>query len=413
LFQELIMPLSAAVANVEKAGICFDSERLSQISALVKEKISALEHDLERQIGKRINYFSHKQLSEFLYEGLRIRSEARTASGKLSTDKKALESFASRHPAIKTILRLRALKKLLNTYLDGPAGRSGLRSWVKSDGKIYPNYLLHGTVTGRLSCKEPNLQNIPRIASIRQLFVAEAGYKLLEADYDQAELRVAAALSNDPLFLEDLRDDIHRRVASIIFGKSYEAVSDSERSKAKGVTFGILYGSSARGLSELIAISEEEARTFINSFLDRYQVLARWFQRLVFEAKRKGYVRNRFGRIRYFTFRDADENQRAEFFRQVINFPIQSTLADIVSRATILLDSALQGLNGRTVALMHDAFLIEVPEANVLQYSELVEALMKEACPKDLPLPVKIKIGNRWWDGVSDDFLELEVQSTP
>lgn len=400
LYQELEMPLAQVLAVMEYNGIMPDMELLAQLSEDMQFRIGKLEKLAEEQAGESFNLKSPKQLGTILFEHLQLPVIKKTKTG-YSTDVKVLEALQGRHPLIDTILEHRKLAKLQSTYLDGLKPLVNVKT-----GRIHTHFQQTVTVTGRLSSTDPNLQNIPTRTEegrqIRRIFVPGAGYDyLMSCDYSQVELRILACIAQDNLLLESFRhgQDVHARTASEVFGVPLDEVTSQMRSRAKAVNFGIVYGISDFGLANQLQVSRKEAAGYIDSYFERYTGVKKYMEDIVAKAREQGYVATLMGRRRYLPdIRHSNFNLRSFAERTAINTPIQGTAADIMKKAMIAVQQALQaaGCKSRILLQVHDELVLEVIEAEKEQVAELVRQAMESAASLDIPLLAEVNFGKNW-----------------
>ena len=359
LYKEMELPLARVLAKLELAGVSVDETKLDTMSREMAKNILGLEELARLQAeDPGFNPNSPKQLGVVLFEKLGLPVIKKTKTG-YSTDVKVLEELRDKHPLVETILQYRVLAKLQSTYLEG------LKPLInRTTGRIHTHFQQTVTVTGRLSSTDPNLQNIPTRTDIgreiRALFVPAAGYDwLMSCDYSQIELRILAHVAQDPLMLESFREnqDVHARTASEVFGMPLDQVSQEMRRRAKAVNFGIVYGISDFGLAVQLGCSRQEAGEFIKHYLERYQGVKEYMERMKALARSQGYVSTLLGRRRYLPdINNRNFNLRSFAERTAINTPIQGTAADIMKLAMLRVDAALQqsGLSSRVLLQVHD-----------------------------------------------------------
>lgn len=408
LFTEIEMPLIPVLADMEMAGVLLDVDYLHALSADLGERLSALEqqaYDLSGGYGK-FNLGSPRQINEVLFEKLRLPTAGlrKTAHG-FTTEAGTLEALRGLHPIVDVILQWRELSKLKSTYVDA------LPALVNPDtGRVHTNYNQTGTVTGRLSSSDPNLQNIPVRTEegrrVRQAFIAPAGHKLLSVDYSQVELRILAHYSKDPALLQAFHDgvDIHRATAAAVYGIPLERVTYEQRRFAKAVNFGLMYGMGAYRLARDSNLTLAEAEDFIAAYFARFPGVRAYLDEARARAARLGYVETLLGRRRYFPELDerlgrkvgVQARQRAE--REAVNMPIQGTAADIIKIAMINLSQALrQGRHqARMILQVHDELVLEVPEDELPRVVPLVVEVMESAFSLDAPLVAEASVGLNW-----------------
>lgn len=401
LFEEIEMPLSVVLGEMEEAGIAVDEPYLRRLDEEFAGDIAALKKKLDEMAGFPINVNSPKQLGELLFDKLNLPVIHKTAKGGRSTDEEALRTLAGLNPIPAKVLEYRELTKLKSTYIDGLLAHL-------EDGRVHTHFDQTGTTTGRLSSADPNLQNIPVRSSsgqkIRKAFVARKGWTLLSADYSQIDLRVLAHVSGDEVltrsFIEE--EDIHTRTACEIFHVSADKVDAEMRRRAKAVNFGIVYGQTAHGLSQELAISFQEAAEYIKAYLARYPGVQKWIMENLERARAEGLVRTFTGRLRRLPELSAKNTALRQFAeRAARNTPIQGGSADIIKLAMLRLHEGLaSGRHGKGVMLLqiHDELLFEVPKGEVAELGRWVRKTMEGAVPLKVPLVVDLKTGENWRD---------------
>lgn len=400
LYEELELPLAPVLAKMELSGITPDMELLAQLNEDMTARIAQLEKQAMEQAGEEFNLKSPKQLGIILFERLQLPVIKKTKTG-YSTDAKVLEALEGKHPLIATILEHRKLAKLQSTYLDG------LKPLVNAKtGRIHTHFQQTVTVTGRLSSTDPNLQNIPTRTEegkqIRRIFVPGAGYDyLMSCDYSQVELRILACIAHDELLLDAFRhgQDIHARTAAEVFGVPLAEVTHDMRSRAKAVNFGIVYGISDFGLAKQLDVGRKEAAGYIESYFARYTGVKKYMEDIVAKAREQGYVSTLMGRRRYLPdIRHSNFNLRSFAERTAINTPIQGTAADIMKKAMIDVERALEqaGCKSRILLQVHDELVLEVTEDERERVAELVRATMQAAASLEIPLLADVSFGKNW-----------------
>ena len=400
LYEELELPLAPVLAKMELSGITPDMELLAQLNEDMTARIAQLEKQAMEQAGEEFNLKSPKQLGVILFERLQLPVIKKTKTG-YSTDAKVLEALEGKHPLIATILEHRKLAKLQSTYLDG------LKPLVNAKtGRIHTHFQQTVTVTGRLSSTDPNLQNIPTRTEegkqIRRIFVPGAGYDyLMSCDYSQVELRILACIAHDELLLDAFRhgQDIHARTAAEVFGVPLAEVTHEMRSRAKAVNFGIVYGISDFGLAKQLDVGRKEAAGYIESYFARYTGVKKYMEDIVAKAREQGYVSTLMGRRRYLPdIRHSNFNLRSFAERTAINTPIQGTAADIMKKAMIDVERALEqaGCRSRILLQVHDELVLEVTEDERERVAELVRATMQAAASLEIPLLADVNFGKNW-----------------
>jgi DNA polymerase-1 len=404
LFQEVEMPLVPVLAAMEQAGVLVDVELLAAMSDEFGERLSGTATNIYELVGYTFNINSTQQLSDALFGKLMLPTQGmrKTKSGHYSTAAGVLEELVEAHPVVPLILEYREIDKLKSTYLDA------LPRLVNPEtGRIHTSYNQTGTVTGRLSSSDPNLQNIPIRTElgrrVRDAFIAAPGHKLLGADYSQVELRILAHVSEDPgliaAFQEDL--DIHASTAAAVYGVPIDQVTREQRSFAKSVNFGLMYGMGAFRLSRDSGLTLAEAENFVRGYFERFPRVKGYLEATRRQATEHGYVETLMHRRRYFPIfqrEKASSQRRAAAEREAINMPIQGTAADIIKVAMINLHRELiaRGLHGMMTLQVHDELVLEVPDEEVAETAELVKSVMMDAYPLIVPLKVDISIGAHW-----------------
>lgn len=400
LYEELELPLAPVLAKMELSGITPDMELLAQLNEDMTARIAQLEKQAMEQAGEEFNLKSPKQLGIILFERLQLPVIKKTKTG-YSTDAKVLEALEGKHPLIATILEHRKLAKLQSTYLDGLKPLVNVKT-----GRIHTHFQQTVTVTGRLSSTDPNLQNIPTRTEegkqIRRIFVPGAGYDyLMSCDYSQVELRILACIAHDELLLDAFRhgQDIHARTAAEVFGVPLAEVTHEMRSRAKAVNFGIVYGISDFGLAKQLDVGRKEAAGYIESYFARYTGVKKYMEDIVAKAREQGYVSTLMGRRRYLPdIRHSNFNLRSFAERTAINTPIQGTAADIMKKAMIDVERALEqaGCKSRILLQVHDELVLEVTEDERERVAELVRATMQAAASLEIPLLADVNFGKNW-----------------
>ncbi|MGC9520482.1 MAG: DNA polymerase I [Anaerolineae bacterium] len=407
LFRELEMPLLPVLVDMELTGIKLDAAWLQQLSQELSVRLETLEQSIFQHAGQAFNVNSTQQLSEVLFDrlGLSTRGTSKTKSGYYSTRASVLEGLKGEHPIVDDILEYRELSKLQSTYVDS------LPALVNPEtGRVHTSYNPTGTVTGRISSNNPNLQNIPIRTEegrrIRRAFVAEEGWLLLGADYSQVELRVMAHVSKDSGLVSAFErgEDIHATTAAAIYGVPLDAVSYQMRSVAKAVNFGLIYGQSAFGLARQLGIAVDDAQAFIDRYFERFPGVRAYMEDIQRDAAERGYVETLLNRRRYFpelmNGSRASTRQRQAAVRMAINTPIQGSAADIIKLAMIRMHEVLKerALRARMLLQVHDEVVLEVPEDELDAVAEIVRDTMENAIDLDVPLKVDVETGPNWLD---------------
>lgn len=400
LYEDIELPLTANLAEMEFAGIAIDQAMLDEVTEEMTKKVQSLEQQAWEQAGEEFNLNSPKQLGVLLFEKLGLPIIKKTKTG-YSTDVSVLEALQGEHPIIETLIAYRQLSKLLSTYL------LGLHPLVNPHtGRIHTHFNQMATITGRLSSTEPNLQNIPTRTEVgkrmREMFVPGEGYDLLmSCDYSQVELRVMASIAQDGLLLDSFRhgQDVHARTASEIFGVPLDQVTPYMRSKAKTVNFGIIYGISDFGLARQLGVPRGEAAQYIESYFARYTGVKDYMEREKQKARDLGYVETLFGRRRYLPdIKAKNFNRRSFAERTAINTPIQGTAADIIKIAMLKVGENLKaaGVKSQVLLQVHDELVLEVTEKEKDQVARIVKDTMEHAVELAVPLVADVAVGKNW-----------------
>lgn len=401
LYYELELPLTATLARMERGGVAVDPGALDLLRVEFKKKIDSLEQDIYTIAGEIFNINSPKQLGFVLFEKLGLPALKKTKTG-FSTDAEVLEDLAPHHEIAAKILEYRTFIKLLTTYVEG------LSKLVSPDTcRIHTTFNQTVTATGRLSSTEPNLQNIPiRLEEgrrIRKAFVSGRTGKqlLLSADYSQIELRILAHISGDPVLIGSFmnNEDIHRRTAAEVFGVAPEDVTRELRDRAKAVNFGIVYGISDYGLSRQLGISRQEAKTYIDRYLERLPGVRDYIRNIIKEARESGYVTTILNRRRYLPdINNRNFNLRSFAERTAMNTPIQGSAADIIKLAMLRAEEALlpYGDAVRMILQVHDELVFEADATMVADIARVIRDSMEKAIRLTVPLTVDVKAGDNW-----------------
>lgn len=400
LFRELEMPLTYVLFDMEREGILVRPEELKAYGEALNGRIDELEKTIHTAAGEVFNINSPKQLGEILFEKMKLPGGKKTKTG-YSTAAEVLEKLAPENPIVKDILEYRGLTKLKSTYADG------LAVYIDAENKIHTNFNQTITATGRLSSTEPNLQNIPMRMElgrrIRKVFVPQKGCIFMDADYSQIELRVLAHMSEDQQLIEAYKmdEDIHRITASKVFHTPFAEVTDLQRRNAKAVNFGIVYGISSFGLSQDLSITPKEAKSYIDEYFKTYPGIKKFLDRLVEDAKEKGYCETMFGRRRPVPeLKSTNFNQRSFGERVAMNSPIQGTAADIIKYAMVHVYNALKakGLRSKLILQIHDELLIETRNDEVEEVRAVLSQEMQNACELAVKLEIDLHTGTDWYE---------------
>ena len=402
LLRDIEMPLIPVLTDMEWDGISINPEVFARLSAELGVELARLEAEIAAVAGEALNLNSPRQLAAILFEKQQLPILKRTKTGP-STDADVLEQLAAMgHELPRLILEYRELQKLKSTYVDTLPERVN-----RHTGRIHTSFNQTGAATGRLSSSEPNLQNIPvrtpRGEAIRRGFVPRAGWSFLVADYSQIELRLMAHLSGDPAFIEAFHQggDIHRQTAALIFAVPLEQVTPDMRARAKTINFATIYGQGPFALSRQLGISQEDARTFIARYFERFAGVRAFLDAQVRLAREQGYVETLFQRRRYIPeIRDRNFNMRAYGERNAQNSPLQGSAADLIKLAMIRIHAALreQKLESRMLLQVHDELVFEGPPQEMDALRVLVSTHMEQVVQLRVPLVVEIGVGPDWLD---------------
>ena len=396
LYREVEMPLIEVLADMEYRGVRIDEKKLKQMSEDLARELAETERQVFKLAGESFNINSPKQLSVILFEKLKLPVIRKTKTG-ISTDEEVLTRLLSEHPICEWIVRYRELGKLKSTFVDGL-----LAQIHPATGRIHTNYNQTVTATGRLSSSNPNLQNIPVGGDrydIRSVFVASEGAGLLAADYSQVELRLLAHMSEDPELMKAFEqgEDVHEFTGRLIFGT--QTVTPEQRRIAKTINFGVMYGQSPFGLSQMLKISPKEARAFIDKYFERYHGVSQFVKRLIEDARAKGYATTLLGRRRYLPeILSKNRIRRETAERAAVNAPLQGTAADMIKVAMVSLYRGLieRQLKARMILQVHDELVFEVPHAEKQVVEKLVKDEMEGALHLKIPLVVDLGWGKNW-----------------
>ena len=402
LFKEIEIPLIPIIERMEKNGILIDSEELNNQRKIFQDKTAEIKEEIFEIAGEKFNVNSPKEVRRILFEKLQIKNKRarKTGGGEISTATPELLKIASAHPIVEKIIKQRELQKLVSGYLEA------LPEHIGNDKRIHPKFNQTGTATGRLSCEEPNLQNIPLKGEgnlIRKIFIASMGFKLVSLDYSQIELRLAAHFSEDENLIKAFREDkdIHAITASKIFDLPEDKVDEEKRNFAKTINFGILYGMSARALAEAIGVSYEEARIFLDEYFKDFPKLFNYFESVKNSAREKGFLTTLFGRKRFIPEINSNiERIKREGERKALNFPIQGSAADLIKLSMVKIDEYLQKNNliekAKLILQIHDELIFEIKEEAASKIVPEIQKIMEEIHSLRIPLKTEIKSGNNW-----------------
>ena len=398
LYTDIELPLCPVLARMEQAGFLVDRKALYDFGESLTSSIEQLQQSIWALAGEPFNIQSPKQLGNVLFERLMLPAGKKTKTG-WSTNAAVLDKLRGKHPIVEQILDYRTLTKLKSTYADG------LLKEISADGRIHTNFQMTVTATGRLSSTEPNLQNIPVRrelgAQIRKMFVASPGKVLVDADYSQIELRLLAHIANDETMIAAFRsgEDIHAVTASQVFGVPLAEVTPLQRSHAKAVNFGIVYGISAFSLAQDIGVFQNEAKAYMDSYFAKYHGVHEYMTRVVEQAKADGYVTTLFGRRRDLPeLKSSNFNLRSFGERVALNMPIQGTAADIIKAAMVRVDARMRAehLQARLLLQVHDELIVECPTEEAETVKGILIEEMEHVVDYRVPLLVDAKIGASW-----------------
>lgn len=402
LFENIEMPLSAVLLDMERAGILVDEAYLRELSIEFLASLKRLQKDIDELAGAPLNAQSPKQLGEILFDKLNLPVLHKTAKGGRSTDEETLQALSAQHALPGKILEYREIAKLESTYVRGLLERMDLKTH-----RVHTTFDQTGSVTGRLSSLDPNLQNIPIRTEagrrIRRAFIAPKGKVLVSADYSQIDLRVLAHESQDATLMESFEkgEDIHLRTAAEIFHVDPKTITTDQRRAAKAINFGIVYGQTAFGLSNQLGISQNEASTYIKKYLQRYPGVSAWVEKNLEQAKTDRSVRTLLGRVRWLPDLEAKNAAVRQFTERVArNTPIQGGSADIIKVAMI--NIAKEMAKGKKNAVMllqvHDELVFECEKGEAPAFGAWVKKVMEAAIKLRVPVVAEVKTGLNWQD---------------
>jgi DNA polymerase-1 len=400
LFTDLEMPLLPILAEMEGAGIKIEPRSLQEYGREMFQELKGIQAETWRLVGHEFNLGSTKQLQEVLFVERKLKPGKKTKTG-YSTDVDVLMELAREDPVPALILRHRTLSKLKSTYVDALSGLAD------REGRLHTNFVQTGTATGRLSSREPNLQNIPirdeEGRRIREAFVAGTGNVLISADYSQIELVILAHLSEDENLIAAFREDkdVHARTAALIFGIDEKDVAPEQRRMAKTINFGVMYGMSAFRLANELGITRTEAAAFIDAYFKTYAGVSRFIAGLIKKTEETGYAATILGRRRWIQgINSRNKTEKAGAERVAVNTPIQGSAADIVKTAMLNLDKRLAAAKSpaRLLLQVHDELILECPRPAAKAAAALVKEVMENAVSLRVPLRVSVETGRRWGD---------------
>lgn len=401
LFEKIDMPTVEVLSDMQWNGMGIEENELEEFGKTLKDGLEILTQEIYNIAGEEFNINSPKQLGEILFEKLELPVKKKTKSG-YSTAEDVLEKLKNYHPIIEKILEYRQLAKLNSTYVEG------MKPYINPKTKRIHSFF-HQTITatGRISSTEPNLQNIPtRIElgkQLRKVFKPEKGNVYIDADYSQIELRVLAHMSEDKHMITAFLngEDIHKQAASKVLHKPIDEVTKEERSSAKAVNFGIVYGISEFGLGEQLGVSRKEAKAYIDQYLEEYSGIKNYMDKVVEEAKEKGYAKTMFNRKRYIKELTSSNYMVREFGkRAAMNTPIQGTAADIMKIAMINVYKKLKenNMKSKIVLQVHDEMMIEAPVEEKEKVKEIIKNCMEDAAKLRVPLLAEVSEANSWYE---------------
>ena len=401
LFENIEMPLIEVLADMEITGIKVDKKYLEKVRDELEIKISELEKEIHKLAGVEFNINSPAQLADILFKKLEIPYPKKVTNSKYSTNKEILDKIKGENPIVEKILEYRTLTKLYSNYA------VGLLNEIRDDGRIHTIFTQTLTRTGRLSSISPNLQNIPvrdeYSRLIRKAFIPDEDSKLLSSDYSQVELRVFSSMANATAMMEAFINDqdIHTKTASDIYHVDLDKVDKSMRRTAKAVNFGIIYGISSFGLSEDLGININEAKDFINKYLEAFPGIAEYMSKEKEEAYKNGYVTTLMNRRRVIPELESKNYMiRSSGERMALNTPIQGTAADILKKAMVELYQRLndEKLKSKILLQVHDELILNVVNNEVEKVKKIVKEVMENTYKLQVPLKVEIDLGDNWYD---------------
>ena len=399
LFEEIEMPLIYVLGDMQFNGMYVEKSELEKFGKELKERLNITKTEIYDLAGEEFNVNSTQQLGKILFEKLKLTEPKKNKKG-YATDVETLEGIKDEHPIVQKVLDYRSLTKLNSTYVDG------LIPFINpKDNKIHAVFNQTITATGRISCTEPNLQNIPSHEgegkNIKKSFKAKEGYVFIDADYSQIELRVLSHIAKDETMIEAFKndEDIHKQVASKVFGVPMAKVTKEQRSRAKAVNFGIIYGITAFGLSQQLKIGRKEAQNYIDNYLKKYSGIKTFMEDIVKKAEEEGFVETLFGRRRYVPELKSNNYVVRQFGTRVaMNTPIQGTAADIMKIAMNKVFDGIKDLDAKVVLQVHDELVLEVKEEQKEKAKEILQSSMENAVKLDVPLKVELSEGKTWFE---------------
>ena len=399
LFEEIEMPLVRVLGDMQFNGMFVEKQEIEKFGKELKERLEKVKKEIYDYAGEEFNINSTQQLGKILFEKLKLTEPKKNKKG-YATDVETLEGIKHEHPIVEKVLEYRSLIKLSSTYVDG------LIAFINpKDSRIHAVFNQTITATGRISCTDPNLQNLPSHEgegkNIKKSFKAKDGYVYVDADYSQIELRVLAHISKDETMIKAFNndEDIHREVASKVFGVPITKVTKEQRSDAKAVNFGIIYGITAFGLSQQLKIGRKEAQNYIDNYLKKYGGIKEFMEGIVKKAEEEGFVETLFGRRRYVPELKSNNYIVRQFGTRVaMNTPIQGTAADIMKIAMNKVFDGIKDLDAKVVLQVHDELILEVKEEQKEQAKQILQSSMENAVKLDVPLKVELSEGKTWFE---------------
>lgn len=399
LFKEVELPLAKIISEMEKTGILLDIAYLKKLSKEYHAELEKLEKKIWKLAGREFNINSPKQIGEILFDKLGLKTKNR------STDAAELAKLKGAHPIIEEIVSHRELAKLVSTYVDA------LPKLADKNGRLHTTFDQAGTTTGRISSKNPNLQNIPKRTesgrNVRRAFIADKGFMLASFDYSQIELRVLAILSGDKKLIEIFKkgEDVHGAVASEVFNVPQNEATAEMRRRAKVINFGIIYGMGINALRANLETTREEAQKFYDEYFAHFKGVADYIEKAKEDARGKGYTETLFGRKRYFPeIKSAVEYVRKEAERMAVNAPLQGTAADLIKLAMVRIDEALEKKSlkpkARLLLQIHDELLFEIERGSIEKAVPEIKKIMEGVYGGDIPIETSVVVGKNWEDMV-------------
>ncbi|MDH3712105.1 MAG: DNA polymerase I, partial [Cyclobacteriaceae bacterium] len=401
VYEKVELPLIEVLAEMEYQGVRIDPNALQELSKELEEASEKAQNEVFKIAGEEFNLASPKQLGEVLFDKLKlVEKPKKTRTGQYATGEEILIKLSAEHEIVQNILDFRVYQKLKNTYTDA------LPEMIAEDGRIHTNYEQARAATGRLSSKDPNLQNIPirteKGREIRKAFVPRnEDFIIMSADYSQIELRIVASFAKDKEMIDAFKKgrDIHATTASRVFKVPLEEIDDNMRRKAKAVNFGLIYGMSAFGLSERLRIPRSEAKEIMEAYFEEFAAVKNYMDRIINDTKEKGYVETILGRRRYLKdITSRNYTLRAHAERNAINAPIQGSAADIIKVAMIRIHQWMKEhkLQSKMILQVHDELVFDVHKKELKKLEKEVVDLMTNAIPLEVPMEIGVGTGSNW-----------------